>query len=276
MADQKTELTVENFVELIKNMSERERGKIRAADLIKLILQLPDFSNITPSPGTDNQEINDKINGMVASIEYLRTQSTNNTAAIQNLNNDNIILKTQNGFLQNQVNDFQRPINNIEQYLRVDNVEVVGLPEPAEDLTDEDSLVDVFNQLDHGFTEPISSYDINISLVIPSRRRDGKRVVICKFMSRKSKIAVLEAKKYKKDLKYNNNLIFINEHLSPNNRKLFALASEKKHSLDYKYLWTKNGTIFMRKNDTAQAIIINDEEDIYNLPVDPTADENGV
>ena len=270
---EKPELTVENFVESIKKMSERDRGKIRAADLIKLILQLPDSSIEISS---NNKEINDKMNGMFASIEYLQTQSTNNTAAIQNLNNDNLMLKSQNGLLQNQVNDLQRQINSIDQYLRVDNVEVVGLPEPAEDQTDEDSLVEVFNQLDHGFTEPFSSYDINISHVVPSRRRDGKRVVVCKFMTRKSKIAVLEAKKFKKDLKYNNNLIFINEHLSPHNRKLFALASEKKHSLEYKYLWTKNGTIFMRKNDSTQSIIINDEDDIYNLPVDHTVGENGV
>ena len=39
------ELTVHNFVSAIKAMNERERGKLRAADRLSLIIQLPDEPN---------------------------------------------------------------------------------------------------------------------------------------------------------------------------------------------------------------------------------------
>ena len=111
--------------------------------------------------------------------------------------------------------------------------------------------------------------DIDISHVVPSRRNDGKRVVICKFISRKKKNSILSAKKAKRDLKLDNNLIFINEHLSGENRKLFAMASERKKLLDHKYLWTKNnGSIYMRKDDGSPPIYISCEEDLpINLPI---------
>ena len=35
------ELTVDNFIRQIKSMNDREKGKLRAMDLIALIIQLP-------------------------------------------------------------------------------------------------------------------------------------------------------------------------------------------------------------------------------------------
>ena len=78
-------------------------------------------------------------------------------------------------------------------------------------------------------------------------------------MTRRSKIAVLNAKKTKKKLNYNDNPIFINEHLSPSNRQLFALASQKKYTLNFKFLWTRNGSVYMRKDEHSEIIPINDE-----------------
>ena len=46
-------------------------------------------------------------------------------------------------------------------------------------------------------------------------------------------------------------MIFINEHLSPENRALFACAMEKKKAMDYKFLWTKRGMVYMRKNESS-------------------------
>ena len=40
-----------------------------------------------------------------------------------------------------------------------------------------------------------------------------------------------KGKKQTRDFKFKDNSIFINEHLAPNNRKLFAVASEKNVSL---------------------------------------------
>ena len=108
--------------------------------------------------------------------------------------------------------------------------------------------------------------DINICHEIPSKRRDGKRVVICKFMTRKSKLALMKAKKgLSNPLKYGNNIIFVNEHLSPNNRRLFALASAKKRELNFKFLWTKHGTAHLRKSKGSPVFSITCDVDLDKL-----------
>ena len=55
---------------------------------------------------------------------------------------------------------------------------------------------------------------------MPSNRRDGKNIAVCKFVSRKSKYDILNAKKSAKDFKYKNESAYINDHLSSYNRNL--------------------------------------------------------
>ena len=256
-------LTVENFITKIKAMSERERNKIRAVDLINLIVMMPEQS--TPSPNDEFNSLNEKINGLVASVEFVNSQAVKNSASLQNISVVNNELKLENESLKRKVHDLRFEVNSIEQYLRVDNVEVVGLPEPEDNITDEIMLLEAFNSLDHESDTVFTSSDIDICHVIPSKRTDGKRVVVCKFMSRKIKHAILKAKKDTRNLKYKYRQIYINEHLAPENRRLFALASAKKKLLVYKYLWTKNGSVYIRKSDKSSIINITCDDDINNL-----------
>ena len=59
--------------------------------------------------------------------------------------------------------------------------------------------------------------------------------------------------------------VYVNEHLSPGNRKLFAMASQKKSELNYKFLWTKNGTVLVRKDETARVLKIESADDIARM-----------
>ena len=121
---------------------------------------------------------------------------------------------------------------------------------------------------------PITPEDIDISHVVRTQRQDNKNVAICKFVQRKTKFRILNAKKAARDWKFKGNTVFINEHLSPGNRDLFSKASEAKRLYDFKYLWVKYGTIFMRHSDRSQLIRIEKLEDI---PIsNPTINEVNV
>ena len=122
-------------------------------------------------------------------------------------------------------------VNSINSYLRVDNIEVVGLPTPIDGESNEDLLLECLDSL-----EPVSSNDISICHEVPSRRKDNKRVMVCKFVKRKSKIVVLKAKKEQRNFQFRNSSIFINEHLSKENRRLFSAASQLKRSIGLKYV----------------------------------------
>ena len=78
---------------------------------------------------------------------------------------------------------------------------------------------------------------------------------------------ILAAKKREnnRQFKFRNCDIFINEHLSQTNRSLFAAALEKKTALNYKYCWTRGGSILMRKTDDSTVITISSQNDLNEL-----------
>ena len=88
--------------------------------------------------------------------------------------------------------------------------------------------------------------------------------MMCLFIE-KTKFRVLDAKKNCGELKYSNQTIYINDHLSPHNRGLFADVTTAKRDLGFKYLWVRNGTILMRKTDRSPLIRIIKAEDIRKL-----------
>ena len=207
-----------------------------------------------PSILSLNQDYEQKINLLMASMELINSQTTSNTAEIQNLKNCNEELRSECESLkqkytttQDKIKDHETHLNNIEQYLRVNNLEIVVVPEATENLSDEAILLEIFNSLPE-LPESITEKDIDICHIIPSNRKDKKNVAICKFVSRKTKLSLLDAKRKTRNFKYANNDIYINKHLSPFNRHLFSLAFCKKQENNLKFLWSKHGKVYLRKN----------------------------
>ena len=66
----------------------------------------------------------------------------------------------------------------------------------------------------------------------------------------------------------NNDKIHIREQLTPYSKQLLWLAKTTKLSLGYQYAWTKNGIVYLKKNENEKPIIIRKPSDI---PVDPKA-----
>ena len=156
------ELTVDNFILRIKEMDARDRKKIRAADLIDLILQLPE-SNTIHDQGERIDSLVNTVQNLVASVDNLKTLAHQNAAEIINLNTKNNNITAQNEQLEKSVNEFKKTanqnlilfqeditainkqLNEIEQYLRINNLEIVGLPEPNENETETNMIIEALN-----------------------------------------------------------------------------------------------------------------------------------
>ena len=126
---------------------------------------------------------------------------------------------------------------------------------------EEEVILQVLNKLDN---INVTSEDINVCHSIPTRIHDSKSVHVVKFISRKKKIDILRVKKTL-DFQHEGNQIFINEHLLANNRRHFLNAMMKKQQLNYKFLWTRNGFVYMRKAENSPIIFINKDVSLSNL-----------
>ena len=168
--------------------------------------------------------------------------------------------------IREEIDKLNMEINNIQQYLRVNNLEIVGLPEPNENEDDETLILNALNNLE-GIEQPIRHEDIDISHPLNSNRKDNKPVHVVRFISRKTKNLILAAMKLEanKQFKFRNKDVYVNEHLSKQNRSLFAKAQEKKRNLGYKHCWTRGGIINLRKTDNSQTIVISSDQDLVNL-----------
>ena len=281
------ELTPINFIEKIKAMAKRDRSKISAEKLIELICMVPE-----PQPVDDTSIANQiaEIRNLAASNKsVISTMKIERTEFIQKnaaLSAEIELLKIHSRECSQhrrenppnrapapapapavdygeEIERLKEEINSIQQYLRVNNLEIVGLPAPNDGESDETLIVNALNQLE-GLDDPIRPEDIDISHPLNSKRKDKKSVHVARFVSRKTKFAILAAKKREenKQFKFRNNDVFINEHLSKTNREIFALAQEKKRALNYKHCWSRGGSIFLRKSDDSETLTISKKSDL--------------
>ena len=269
----------------MKNMSNRERKKLIADDLVQLIVNF--------EPANEMSKLNESIIALSETVNFLRNEMKDNTAQITHLStlNENLSETINNMSAQikdnstkivqlsvktAQLNDKTVQLNDlcisltadaerVDQYLRVNNVEIVGLATSTKEISDEDNALNFFKEV---LEVPISPDEIDICHEVPSKRRDRKNVVICKFISRKSKVSVLLAKSKLREYNERNedSTILLYEHLSPSNRELYIKAAKLKYDLKFKYFWTKNGFPFLRKAEGTTVFKIKSIEDLALVP----------
>ena len=171
------DLTVDNFVDKIKQMGERERSEITSKILIELTLQVPD-----PVP------VRTELAELRAAVEHITKIASVNRTEISSLKNKNDDLQKSNAALQAEITllkvhakeradhrrqpapppqqphvqipnddlenlrtkvaEMEVELNSIQQYLRVNNLEIVGLPAPNDGESEESLLIHALNDLE--------------------------------------------------------------------------------------------------------------------------------
>ena len=59
--------------------------------------------------------------------------------------------------------------------------------------------------------------------------------------------------------------LYINKNLTSRRKKLFRRAKQKVAQCKYQYYWTNKGDIYVRQNQTAEAIQINTDDDLNKI-----------
>lgn len=178
-----------------------------------------------------------------------------------------------------EISSLQQQVENLEAYTRVDNVIVHGIKEAVAEvasISGADSSASIATQptgepsasTEQLFIEfcrskldvNIQSQDISVAHRLGQTRSGrGPRPIIVRFVNRKAKNQVLQARKR---LRTDNTCrhIFINEHLTPRTAQLFQKA---RHLVKMKSIigtWTWNGKIYIKTVNGSKKLILTDSD----------------
>ena len=215
------------------------------------------------SAKTGTDEIKKSIAFMNTLLETFKTK-------IHNLERDNRKLIKENEQLRERTSVLETTQDDLDQYIRRDNLELHGIPEYDDESTD-DIAFKVLKCIDNATT----LNDIDITHRIGTKQQPGRkqrhRPIIVRFNTRSSRNNIYKKKKNLYTTTTKNigfpeeSTIYVNENLTPWRKSLFGQANRRKKERIWKYVWTNNGKILARKDSTSQVINIECEEDIAKI-----------
>lgn len=141
-------------------------------------------------------------------------------------------------------------VAELEQYSRLNNVEIKGVPQ-----TQGEDCSAILKEIGEKIGCPVESVDIDVVHRVPAKQGQN---IIARFCSRTKK-ADFAAKAKKARLttgsigfrpqgtSRNDQPVFINDHLTPENKRLFAQALALKREKQWQFLWVDNCRIKARK-----------------------------
>lgn len=156
-------------------------------------------------------------------------------------------------------------VAELEQYSRLNNVEIKGVPQ-----TQGEDCCAILKEIGEKIGCPVESTDIDVVHRVPAKHGQN---IIARFCSRtkkgdfaaKAKKARLTASSLglrAQGTSRTDEPVFINDHLTPENKRLFAQALALKKEKQWQFLWVDNCRIKARKGPDSRVYRISGVGDL--------------
>lgn len=218
------------------------------------------------------KEQSNMINEFKASVEFCSTKLDETLAKLKDLEAENvnqakriIELSKENNSLKNQIKIQNEDLMDIQQRMRINNIEINGVPEvPGE------SIPDILKTTAGALSVSFNQEEVERAHRVPSRNKSGINPIVVRFLHYKTKLKWLEAFKttYRHKLEAHHIIpksaapqtkVYINEHLSPANKKLFFEARSFARDNGFKFAWYNENKVMLKKDETSKTIRVTSE-----------------
>jgi len=216
--------------------------------------------------------INNKFEDLTASIEFNSSIIKELKESITNLENSNkslqtkcTLLESENTEMKKQLTVLQSDVIDLKQYTRRCNIEISNFPE-----SENENLIETMKKVEE-LTETNFVESISVIHRVPSFNRDKPKPIICQLNSKPIRDILLKKLRTAKltTNQINSRLtpmpVYFNEHLAPENKQLFFHARKFKDENQYKFCWSRDGKIFLRKDESSKFIRIKTVDDLNGL-----------
>ncbi|XP_031328528.1 uncharacterized protein LOC116163995 [Photinus pyralis] len=175
-------------------------------------------------------------------------------------------LKNENCNLRKNLSSCVFEIDKLEQYTRRNTIEIHGVP-----LVKGEDVYGLVQQIGTALSMHIPKNAIDICHRLPTRSSNTSQPIICKFVNRYTKDDLIIKRKVMRNLSAIDigftvaDVIYINENLTPKRRQLLYKMRQLQKDLKFKFLWTKNGNIYARKDEKCPVAEITSDSDIARV-----------
>ena len=152
-------------------------------------------------------------------------------------------------------------LNALEQYGRRQNLEII----PVTSNADTNAIVQEIAEL---LQVTISSKDISTSHRLHTKSKSNPPPIIVRFVNRDVRNRIYSNRKNARNADFTKlsikgvEKIFINENLTYLKKKLFWKSKQKAKEAGFKFFWTMNGNVYVRKLEDDKQILIKNEQDL--------------
>lgn len=181
-------------------------------------------------------------------------------------------LKSENRLLREKISILEASVDDLEQKSKNLSIEIHGVPEIDEPITETVTKIfknglglhSVENSINHCFrfkTKSKSNNLTNYGIVVNFSNQHIKDEIIGKKSKNKKFLTtkLLNASQTKPAP------IYINECLTNTRKKLLNAAKLFQKDNGYKYVWTRNGKIMIKKSDDDKTIVIRNKQNLDDL-----------
>lgn len=173
-------------------------------------------------------------------------------------------LEAENKSLRSYTEKLEERIEDLEQRSRICNIEITGLPE-----TKGEDPVLAAAKIGETLGIPNAREKILVAHRVPSTR--SPKPLIVNLATRVDKVNWLQ--KYKNTRltckqvspSLPDTRLYLNEHLAPHNKKLLKETKDFAKEKNFKYVWVREGKVFLRKAEGHKIFKIRCESDLLKL-----------
>ncbi|XP_046686677.1 uncharacterized protein LOC124372341 [Homalodisca vitripennis] len=201
---------------------------------------------------TENVSLSTSLSFLNTTVEESNKLMENVRKELKKTQEDNLKLQKENLELRNNVSNLEVRVRNLEQYSRKQNIEIDGVPE-----SNNEDVYAIIHDVGRAIGVELKRERVVAAHRIPSFNKKRTPPIIVRFSTFEEKDVWISSFRNVRPLTANKinprfnlqNKVFINEHLSPENKQLLSRTKEAAKTKGYKYVWTRDGKIFVRRGE---------------------------
>lgn len=215
---------------------------------------------------TELQGLKESISFIDAKYDEFVKRLDNVETKVKSLNTSKAVFKD----IKTSISNLECSLDSKDQWARRSNIEMLGIPEKKGE-----NLLEVFSEVTKLAGAPVDiKSDIDFITRVAPMKNDNKqsKAIVVRFLARYKKDDCLTRLKKLKNLKAcdigfagNNSALYFNEHLTSRNKSLLREVKKLANDHHYKYVWIKNCSILVRRDDTSQVLNISSHEDLKKI-----------